>query len=213
MTLELNAISNSALKKAAENADKNYNGKIDSEELTVFMKSAKQAECNTADILSIVSKVGIDKNDGESMMKLKTLQKMNQLENTIKAKKKELKVKKEEYKDMKPITTAKAVGGTVGAVAYGGGLAAGVGAMLAGAGVALTGPVGIAALGISAIAGGTFGAAWGAAWGDAFGGKSHEAKVSEHQAETYRSKEIAPLESKIIELEEQLQQAQKEFFS
>ena len=82
-SLEIANIQNVVLKHAAKVADLNgntaFNGKLDSGELTVFIREAVKSGCNPAEITGVCNQVGVETDDVKtSMEKLNELQELRE---------------------------------------------------------------------------------------------------------------------------------------
>ena len=85
-TLDITTIQDSKLRRAAEAADSGngktaYNNKLDSSELSVFIKEASKTGCNTDDINDIIQNIGVAQNDKATKQ---TISEFNELSSTNK---------------------------------------------------------------------------------------------------------------------------------
>jgi len=216
MTLEIASIENKALRNAGEKADSQgnqaFNGILDASEVSAFIGYAKEEGCSMSDILSITNKV-VDKNDpnvqelnAEQQKEIESarvnadkLQKLEQLEAKIEAKKQKLNNINKTADDMVSTTPREYVGGTIGALfglGIGGaynlmfsklhkiprrGLAGAIGTFMA---------IGCALIGSKAA--------------KDIGSPSYEEQVQEHKAEKYKSDNNEfDLQMEIWDLEQQ----------
>lgn len=214
-SVEIKTIGNEYLKKAAESADKDLNGKLDSHELVIFMQSATK-KCNALEIEGLVKEVGIDKSDNTTQAKLNDLQKIDQLKNQIVEFKGKLKKCKYELekREVQP-STVQALGALGGAIAgmYAGlHAAAPIAAVMGSTGI---GAVAGAATMVVGALGGFAGGAYAAYKGIDYAQRpfeSHETKVQRKDAENYEQNVVKPLETKIKELEQELESRLEKFY-
>lgn len=214
-SIEIKTIGNEYLKKAAEGADKDYNGKLDSNELVIFMQNANK-KCNALEIEQLVKQVGIDTKDQTTQTKLNDLQKIDQLKNEIaalKQKQKECKFELER-REVKPSTVQSlgCLGGFLGGIYAGVKLGAAVSAALSTTGVgAAAAPVIMIVSALGGAAAGGYAAYKGIDYAQRpF--ESHETKVQRKDAENYEQNVVKPLEAKIKELEKALEAKLDEFY-
>lgn len=191
MVVEISSIHNENLRKAAEQADSgnrkvSYNGKLDSTEISAFLKYAEYLNCDYESVCSII--------DSYSNVNPESLNNKIKLYEQIDNKKKQIEQLKSELKDL-PNNGSKTVGTAIGA-----GVGAG-GAMLIITNIAasINPLVALGIIGLSAFIGGYTGNAIGS------GLSSHEAKCIDKQREN--------LEIQIKNREKELVQLRQEFLN
>ena len=191
MVVEISSIHNENLRKAAEIADSgnknvSYNGKLDSSEISAFLKNAEYLNCDYESVCSII--------DSYSNVKPESLNNKIKLYEQIDNKKKQIEQLKSELNDL-PSNGSKTVGTVIGA-----GVGAG-GALLTITAVAATiNPlVALSIVGLSAFIGGYTGNAIGS------GLSSHDAKCVDKQREK--------LEIQIKNRENELAQLRQDFLN
>ena len=202
MTLQISTITDKNIRKAAQEADSQgtraFNGILDKEEVSLFIKYAKNMNCNMTEVMNIANRIGVDKNT-QSTINRET--QITNLKDKINNKKQLLQSKMKEYENIKQKpTTAQYVGRTVGGAAT---------AVLGAAIVltALSGPIGWTC---AAVAAGT---AWlpGYVFGDCLtqpNEEDYDYKVNENniknQKEKFYKTQIEPLNREIESLQMQL---------
>ena len=202
MTVEISSIKNTELRHAAEVADLNDNtansGKLDQNELSVFIKEAVNTNCDKAAIAEICNQVGVEHASDEVKASMEKLNQLQKLEKELKYQKSILdkrnneieKLEKEDDSNSKKSNWI-SVGCLAGGVAAGAAIGAAVGSAFAGFG-AVPG----------AVIGGIVGA---------FGGMFTDSKINDHRSSNYEKindyeEQARPIEKKISELESQMAQ-------
>ena len=218
--VEINTINNQYLREAAEAADTQgenaYNKKLDSNELTVFMQNAVESgKCSIQDLMDVMNKVGVDKNDKEIQTKINELEQINKLKNEI------CRLKNELSKNEKILFEKEVKPNTIQTLAGFGGIFAGVGA-----GVKIGGAISTAlsATGVGAavvpfimVGSGLIGGALGALGMYKAADyaqrpfESHETTVQRKQADDYKETNVEPLKAQIKELEKALEEKLENF--
>lgn len=220
MTIDINSYAdNEKLYKAMQKADsqgaKAYNGKLDAEEISLFVSEAQKLGCAIDEIMDVVHTDGTDTTSNENtdiQEKVKLLGKIDNLAKTIKSKEQELETLKKEYADTKPgfwesSSIAQKVGTVIGAAA---------GAVVGGAVVALTLPVSLPILAGATVVGGGLGTLAGA-WDGMFIGslfnndKPYEAMVKEKQVSEIDNR-IYDKQAEINQLKDELQELYESLF-
>lgn len=221
--ITISTIQNKALRKAAETADSNgknaHNGKIDTNELNLFLNEAQKADCKMIDVMEIVNKVGVQKDDKTTLAKVNKLKEVDALESKIAVCEQTLKKMKYEHSLMGPkvkIANSRkfdeaagilCVTGFFGSIAAGMKLGATVGSCIGGLGGAVAG----------AFVGGLCGVV-------AFGNvgmccakfmqqKELEYRNDQKNADDYEKTNIKPMEDKLKQLKKQLEIKENEFYT
>ena len=93
MTLQISTITDKNIRKAAQEADSQgtraFNGILDKEEVSLFIKYAKNMNCNMTEVINIANRIGVDKNTQSTINRetqitnLKDVLGITQIENTI----------------------------------------------------------------------------------------------------------------------------------
>ena len=219
--MEIKSLTSEELKVAAQKSDVNFNNKIDSNELSLFITNAKRSGCNSQEILNIADSFGVMENDRmvDEKIKIAQLKEIESLEKEIKNKKAELQERKHNYNMKKPYkeynNTATFVGGGTGIVA---GTVAGAkaGTLLAGA-VAATGIGAVVAPAIPLVCG-VIGGVAGAIGGGYLAGTAIPTAASEEyqnkkdNADDYNKNVVEPLEKHIEDLEKELENKLNMFY-
>lgn len=191
MGVEISSIPNENLRKAAEQADSgnknvSYNGKLDSSEISAFLKIAECLNCDYEAVYSII--------DSCKNVKPESLKNKIKLYEQIDNKKKQIEQLKSELNDL-PNNGSKIVGTVIGAGVGAGGALLTITAIAA----SINPLVGLGIIGLSALIGGYTGNAIGS------GLSSHDAKCVDKQREK--------LEIQIKNRENELAQLREEFLN
>ena len=192
MVIEISSIHNDNLKKAAEQADSgnnkvSYNGKLDSSEISAFLKHAEYLNCDYEAVYSII--------DSCINVKPESLNNKIKLYEQIDNKKKRIEQLKSELNDL-PNNGSKTVGTVIGAGVGAGGALLTIATITA----SINPLVALGIIGLSAFIGGYIGNAIGS------GLSSHNAKCVDKQKEKLeiqienREKELAQLRQDFLDL-------------
>ena len=222
-TLDITTIQDSKLRRAAEAADSGngktaYNNKLDSSELSVFIKEASKTGCNTDDINDIIQNIGVAQNDKATKQTISEFNELNKMRSTIATRENELAKRKgelqrmeDEYDKMRPKTSGKD-GEDIGF--WAGGLS-GTAASLK---LAKAAPHPILKA-IVVFGGFMIGAGVGAGIGKGieklinyFKPDSHSAKVQSKNMNNYKESAVEPLEAELDALKKQLKEKENKFY-
>ena len=191
MVVEISSIHNENLRKAAEQADSgnknvSYNGKLDSSEISAFLKNAEYLDCDYESVCSII--------DSYDNIKPESLNNKIKLYEQIDNKKKNIEQLKSELNEL-PRNGSRDTGTIVGAGIGAGGALLTITTITA----SINPLVALGIIGLSALIGGYT--------GNAIGGglSSHEAKCADKQKER--------LEIQIENREKELTQLRQEFLN
>jgi len=219
--MEIKNLTNEDLKIAAQKSDLNFNNKIDSEELSVFITNAKRSGCEIQAILDIADSFGVMQNDRmvDEKTKIAQLKEIETLEKEIQTKKAELEERKYNYDRKKPYkehNSSASIAGILPGAAIGAIAGAKAGTLLAGA-VASTVVGTVVAPAIPFVCA-FVGCVAGAFGGGYLAGTAIPTAVSEEYqnekdiANDYNNDVVEPLEKHIKELEKELDKKLKMFY-